>query len=163
VALSLPWLAPRVWLEYVTVLRNVSDVTGVQANVDLGSAVLLLGGPPGLAQAALYVGYALAVAAVLLSLRRDRELSYVVTLMASLLLSPLLWNHYLTNLLIPAAFLASRGRAWGLGLPLLGWLPNPLLPLVAVAGLLLPFLAPGRGPRAGLIRLAAGRRIRGVP
>ncbi|MEP7361094.1 MAG: hypothetical protein ABI744_05885, partial [Chloroflexota bacterium] len=44
---------------------------------------------------------------------------------------------------VPAAFLAARGRPWGLALPLLAWLPQPALPLVALAGLLLPFLAPG--------------------
>ena len=55
---------------------------------------------------ALFLSYAVAVGALLLSLRRDRELSYVVTLMATLLLSPLLWDHYLTNMIIPAAFLA---------------------------------------------------------
>ena len=101
---------------------------------------------------------------LLLSLRRDRELSYVVTVMATLLLAPLLWDHYLTNLLIPAAFLAARGRTWGLALPLLCWVPTlliglngdctgvaeGLLPLIALLGLLLPFAAPDRGEPAGL-------------
>ena len=156
VLLSLAWLRLDVWLQWLTVLRNVGDVTGVKANVDLGSAVLLLGGSAGLAQVALYAGYGIAAVAVLLSLRRDRELSYVVTLMATLLVSPLLWDHYLTNLLVPAAFLAARGRWWGLALPLLCWAPTLLVALVpstrpvaeallapiAVAGVLLPFLAP---------------------
>lgn len=162
VLVSLAWLRLDVWFEWLTVLRNVSDVTGVKANVDLGSAVLLLGGSAGLAQVALYAGYAVAVLAVLFSLRRDRELSYVVTLMATLLLSPLLWDHYLTNLLVPAAFLAARGRLWGLALPLLCWAPTLLVALVpatrpwaeallapiAVASVLLPFLAPGERTRA---------------
>ena len=142
---SLIWLRPEVWLQYPTVLGHVRDVMGVPNNLDLGSAVLLLGGSPRLAELALYAGYAVAIGAVLLSLRRHRELSYVVTLMATLILSPLLWDHYLINLLVPAAFLAARGRAWGLALPLLAWLPLPLLPLVAIAGMLLPFLA---GPPA---------------
>ena len=60
---------------------------------------------------------------------------------ATLLISPLLWSYYLVLLLLPSAFLASRGRVWALGLPLLGWLPEPLLPFVAIAGALLPFLA----------------------
>ena len=95
-------------------LRNVSNVTGVRSNVDLGSSVLLLGGPMWLAQVALYAGYVIAGLAVLFSLRRDRELSYVVTVMATLLLAPLLWDHYLTMLIIPAAFVASRGRPWAI-------------------------------------------------
>jgi hypothetical protein len=160
---SLMFLRPDVWLQWLTVLRNVSNVTGVKANVDLGSAVLMLGGSTTLAQVALYSGYAVAVGAILLSLRRDRELSYVVALMGSLLLQPLLWDHYLCNLLVAAAFLASRGRLWGLALPLLCWSPQVIallipemrahadgaLALVAVLGTLLPFLAPNRGERAG--------------
>lgn len=160
---SLIWLRPEVWLQYPTVLGNVRDLMGVPNNLDLGSAVLMIGGPPWLAQLALYSGYAIAAAAILLSLRRDRELSFVVTLMATLLLSPLLWDHYLTNLLIPAAFLASRSRWWGLCLPLLCWGPTLLVAFVpsakpfadallapmALAGLLLPFLAPDSGDRAG--------------
>jgi hypothetical protein len=171
---SFIWLRPEVWLQWLTVLRNVSNVTGVKANVDLGSAVLLLGGPAGLAQLALYAGYGVAVLAVLLSLRRDREVSYMVTLMASLLLSPLLWDHYLTNLLLPAALLASRGRWWGLALPLLCWTPHVIVVLmpetqghtdgalgvIALLGLLLPFTAPDVAERSGFfwgrLRGAAG-------
>ena len=70
------------------------------------------------------------IGALILSLRRDREISYAVTLMATLLLSPLLWDHYLTNLIVPAALLAARGRRLGVLLPLLGWLPLVLLPFV---------------------------------
>jgi hypothetical protein len=161
---SLVWLRPEVWLEYPTVLGNVRDVMGVPNNLDLGSAVLMLGGPVWLAQLALYAGCAVAMGAALLSLRRDRELSFVVTLMATLLLSPLLWDHYLTNLLIPAAFLAARGRTWGLALPLLCWAPQIItalipetrtyadgtLSLVALLGVLLPFLAHDAGEPAGV-------------
>ncbi len=161
---TLPFVGVDRWLEYITVLRNVSNVTGVRSNVDLGSSVLLLQGPAWAATLALYAGYALAAVAVLVSLRRDRELSYVVTVMSSLLLAPLLWDHYLTMLLLPAAFLASRGRPWALALPLLCWLPvmiavwlpqarpfaEAVLPYVAIVGLLLPFAARDRGEPAGL-------------
>lgn len=160
---TLPFIPLRLWFDYLTVLRNVSDVTGVFRNFDLGSSVLLLGGPAWAASLALYAGYAIAAVAMLFSLRRDRELSYVVTVMATILVAPLLWDHYLTMLLLPAAFLASRGRTWALFLPLLCWAPQLLamafpstrgvgevmLPLLALAGLLLPFVAPARGEPAG--------------
>jgi hypothetical protein len=119
----------------------VADVTGVPNNRDLGSTALQLGMDTTLASGALYAGYGIALLAVLLSLRRDPELSLVVTLEASLLLTPLLWDHYLCLLLIPAAFLAARGRRWGLVLPLLAWGPALAVPFIALAGLLLPFLA----------------------
>jgi hypothetical protein len=81
------------------------------------------------------------------SLRRDRELSFVVTLGATTLLSPLMWDHYLTMVLVPAAFLANRGRWWGLWLVMLCWLPQDLLVIVAYAAMLLPFAAPASGER----------------
>ena len=54
VAVTLPIVGLGGWFDYVTVLRNVSDVTGVRSNVDLGSAVLMFGGPSWLASAALF-------------------------------------------------------------------------------------------------------------
>jgi len=45
-------------------------------------------------------------------------------------------------LVLPAALLAARGRPWGLALPLLAWLPGPILPLVALGGCWAPLLAP---------------------
>jgi Glycosyltransferase family 87 len=169
VGLTLPFLALQRWFDWGTVLLNVSDVMGIPSNADAGSAVLLVGGRSWLGTLALIAGYVIAVVAVLWSLRRDRELSFVVTLMATLLLSPLLWSHYLTQLLVPAAFLAARGRWWGLLLPLLGWLPDPAVPLLALAGMLAPFLAPDRGPRSTSIldvvasRLGRGRLASNLP
>jgi hypothetical protein len=67
--------------------------------------------------------------------------AFVVTTTASVLTAPFLHPHYLVMLLLPAALLADRGRYWGLVLPLLGWLPSELLPLVVlgtVVILLLP-------------------------
>jgi hypothetical protein len=148
VAASLPFVGLDPWLQYATVLRHVSNVMGVPRNLDLGSTALALGVIPEVSNVFLIGGYALAIVAILLGLRRDREIGYVVTLMATLLLSPLLWDHYLTNLIVPAALLASRGRRFAVLLPLLGWLPLAFLPLVTILGMLLPFLAPDRGAKA---------------
>jgi len=123
-------------------VRNLSGLTGVARNVDLGSAALLLGLPPAVAQVALFAGYALGVLAIALGLRRDRDVGFVMTVMASLLLAPLLWVHYLVALLLPAALLAARGHPWAVLLPLLGWLPEAFLPLAVVVGTFLPLVAP---------------------
>jgi hypothetical protein len=90
---SLPFVGLGSWFDYVTLLRNLTGLTGVPANVDLASAALSLGLPDWAVTGALFVGYALAAVAVVLSLRRDTELSFIVTISASLLLSPLLWDH----------------------------------------------------------------------
>lgn len=148
-SVGIPHVSPPLlhsWEDYVTVLRNVYDVTGVDNNLDLGSTVLNYGLPVVAALAALYGGYVLAAVAVVWSLRYDRELSFMVTVGATMLLAPLLWDHYLAILVLPAAFLAQRGRPWGLGLPLLAWLPNEFLPFLAIAATVLPFLAPPAVP-----------------
>lgn len=149
---TLPLVGEQGYRDFFRVLGHVSDVTGVPNNLDLGSTVLRLGLGPTVASAALFIGYVVGVGAMLVTLRRDREVGYVVTIGATMLLAPLLWDHYLASLIVPAAFLAERGRPWGIGLPLLTWLPPPLLPLVVVAATVLPLMALERrqpSPRAG--------------
>ena len=84
---SLPFIGLDPWLQFVTVLRNISDVNGVLRNLGLGSTALSLGLSEPVANLALIGGYVLALGAILLSLRRDREIGFSVTLMATLLLS----------------------------------------------------------------------------
>jgi hypothetical protein len=145
VLLSLPFVGIESYQHYFTVLRNVYDVTGQDNNRDVGSLVLRVGGGPLLASVALYAGFAVAVGAMLLSLRYDRQTGFMVTIGATLLLSPLLWDHYLTTLLLTGAFLAQRGQWWGLGLPLAAWITGPMTPLLSLGATLLPFLV--RRPR----------------
>jgi alpha-1,2-mannosyltransferase len=150
---TIPLVGIEAYGDYLTMLRNVSGVTGARGNLDLGSTALRLGADgaaPGLAYLA---GAAVGVLAILLGLRRDREVGFMVTLGASLLLSPLLWDHYLAMLVLPAAFLAQRGRPWAILLPLATWLPHELLGVVAVAATLLPFLARDDGAAAREITL----------
>jgi Glycosyltransferase family 87 len=157
VLLSLPLVGLRSWWDYLTVLRNLSGLENLSRNLALGPVVGRLGMADWVATIAQFAGYGIAAGAVVLSLRRDRELSFVVTLGATLLISPLLWDHYLTNLLVPAAFLANRGRWPALFLPLLCWLPQDLLPVVALVATLLPFAAPDQGEPAGPL---AGRIVK---
>ncbi len=131
--------------DYLTVLRNLSDVTGVDFNWDLGSVVRSFGAGDTLSALALVAGFALAVVAIVTSLRRDREVGFMVTVVASLLLSPLLWDHYLSMLVLPAAFLASRGRPWalpapGVVAPGLDDVVGISLPVIVLAAVFLPFL-----------------------
>jgi hypothetical protein len=154
VLVSLPIVGLASYQDYIKVLGNVYDVTGQDNNMDVGSVVLRAGGGPLLASIALYAGFAVGIGAMLLSLRSDRQTGFMVTIGATLLLSPLLWDHYLTTLLLTGAFLAHRGRWWGLGLPLLAWISGPMTPILALAATLLPFLvrrpAEGRAvPHAG--------------
>jgi hypothetical protein len=146
IALSLPFVGIGGYFDYLTVLGNLSGLTGEENNLDLSSWAVSMGADEAVARVALYLSYALGIAAIGLSLLRDREVGFIVTATASLLLMPLLWDHYLTMLMLPAALLAARGRPWGLALPLLSWLPPVALPFVVIAGVWLPFLAREREP-----------------
>jgi hypothetical protein len=73
--------------------------------------------------------------------RRDPATGFIVGVVASQLLSPLLWDHYAMLLLLPVALLLQRRQWWAAAIPLVTWLPNDVLyPLVFAAGLLGPVL-----------------------
>ena len=146
IALSLPFVGLGGYFDYLTVLGNLSGLTGEENNLDLSSWAVAMGADESVARLALLLSYGLGLAAMLLSLRRDREIGFIVTTTATLLLMPLLWDHYLAMLMLPAALLAIRGRPWGLVLPLLSWLPAVALPFVVLAGVWLPFAARDREP-----------------
>lgn len=164
IALTIPLVGVRGYEDYLRVLRNVADVTGVPNNLDLGSTVLRLGAGPVSATVALFAGYAIGIGAMFVALRRrDRELGYVVTLGASLLLAPLLWDHYLVSLIVPAAFLAQRGRTWGLILPLATWATQPVFPFVVIASTVLPLFARPTRPDAVARSADDAKRREAVP
>jgi hypothetical protein len=132
IALSLPIVGVSTYLDYVTILRGLPDISTGPHNLSLKSTALALGAPGSLAALLVPVGYVVGLVAVLFAARRrDRDVAFVVTATATLLVAPFIHPHYLVLLLLPAALLVERGRAWALALPLLGWLPDPVLPLIA--------------------------------
>lgn len=143
---SLPIVGVDGYRDYLALLGNVSDTGDLEQNRHLTVLALELGVPEDRLWLVLVPVWAAALVAMALSTRRDREVGYMVTAGAALLLAPLMWDHYLSMLLLPAAFLFERGRRWAIVLPLLSWLPPPLTPLAPVAALLLPFLARSAEP-----------------
>ncbi len=150
VVLTLPLVGLNPWLDWVTLLRNLGDDMSLASNHALGAAVLQLGFPSQVAVLFQVAGYVMAAVAIVASLRRDRQISYAVTLTASLLLSPLMWVHYLTLLIVPAALAGARGRPLALLLPLVGWLPLVVTPFAIAAMMWIPFSLPDRGEDAAL-------------
>jgi hypothetical protein len=141
--LTLPVVGVNAWLEYLGIVRGLHDVNSGPQNLSLATTANALG-IPGPAAVWLLLGIAIAVAAtVFAARRRDAGTAIVVSLAATILFFPFFHPHYLVQLLIPAGFLVGRGQWWGLALPLLGWAPGELTPLVAIAGATLP-LVPAR-------------------
>ncbi len=138
------------WVSYVRLLGNLRGAGTASSDVGLASLAQRAGLPDPIPTLLFATGALLALAAVVVASRRDPEAGLVAAVTATLLVVPLLWPHYLVLLVLPGALLAARGRAWGLALPLLAWLPGPILPLVALAGCWAPVVtAVQAGPSSG--------------
>jgi alpha-1,2-mannosyltransferase len=132
------------WSDFLTLVRTVSDPITTPQNLTPGAVFNQLGMP---ADTAAFVQIASTVLVLLLVLAAIRwatdEASYLATVIATQLVSPILWNHYATLLLLPVAYLLAAGRWWALAIPLVtAW------PLVGVT-------PPGAYPLMFLITLVA--------
>jgi hypothetical protein len=145
ILVSIPMVGVGTYLDYVTILRDLPDISTGEHNLSLRSTASRLGLSGVLLTALTLIGYAAGLAAVVFAgLRRDRDIAFVVTAVATLMVTPFIHPHYLVLLLLPAALLMQRGQTWAILIPLLGWLPGILLPLVApaIVGILLILPSP---------------------
>jgi hypothetical protein len=140
IVITLPFVGIDGYRDYLAVMGNLNVPAGLSENRDLGGTAMALGASDEIVNVVRLSSIIGAVGAVLLGLRRDRETSFMITLAASLLMVPLLWDHYLATLVIPAAFLAQRLRPMAILLPLLSWLPF-LSAFLVILTLLLLFLS----------------------
>ncbi len=144
---------PGAWADYVALLRKVSSPVTTPHNFTPGAIAYQAGASEALATAIQWLSVlAVGLVTVFAWLRRDDETSYVVTVVASQLLSPLLWDHYAVVLLIPVALLLERRQWWASAIPLATWGPVWVYPVVFFATLA-GSVATGR----------AGRRARRPP
>lgn len=142
VVIGLPVVGISSYAEYLAILRGLPDISTGLHNLSLKSTTIEVGLPDTIVALALPLGYVLGVVAVIFAAsRRDASTAFVVTAIATMLVSPFIHPHYLVLLLLPAALLADRGHWWGLGLPLLGWLPDIYLPMVAPLAICLVLVA----------------------
>ena len=131
------------WTDYLTVLRNVSDPIATPHNFTPGAVVYQLGMPSGVAAAVQVLSSVAALGLVVLTaLRAPAACSYLLTVTASQLLSPVLWDHYAMLLLLPVAYLLERRQWWAaivplaLGIVVIGVTPAAAYPIAFWATLL---------------------------
>jgi alpha-1,2-mannosyltransferase len=148
------------WPDFWQLLRTVSDPITTEHNFTPGAVAYQLGAPAGTAaavQALSTLGVLVAfVAAIRLA---TDEASYLVAVVASQLVSPIVWDHYAMLLLLPVAYLLARGCWWALAIPLVtawplaGITPSIAYPIVLwvtlVATLVVGRLELIRQPSAG--------------
>lgn len=150
VAVSVPIIGFDTYAEYVTILRSLPDLSTGAHNLSLRTVAIESGLPGGIAAIVGPVGWLAGAAAVVFAAaRRDRDTAFVVSALATLVVTPFIHPHYLVLLLLPAALLAERGAPWALALPLLGWMPDPVLPLVGPLAIVLVLLVQPRTSTAG--------------
>jgi hypothetical protein len=116
------------WADFITLVRRVSDPITTAHNFTPGAIAYQLGLGAEAASLVQLVSTVLALVAVVVAARRSAsESSYLVALIASQLLSPILWDHYAMLLLLPVAYLLAAGRWWALAIPLVTSVPLVLV------------------------------------
>ena len=138
---------------YPDLLERLSDIQSERSYSIVGMAATLgLGEGVGRALT-LAVGLGLLVACVLFARRSDDARSFTCAIAATLVLSPIVWLHYLVVLLVPMAIFRPRFSALWL-LPILLWIsPRPgyadgyqtFMPAIVATILLVALLARPQG------------------
>ena len=135
------------WFDYPALLGRVSSPITTPHNFTPGAVAWQAGVPAGLAgviQAGATLGALVAV--VIAARAATSEASYLVAVVASQLISPLLWDHYAMLLLLPVAWLLERGQWWALAVPLatsillIGLAPPVVYPIVFAVCLVAPIV-----------------------
>ena len=140
----------QAWTDFLELARRLTDPITTPHNLTIGALAYRAGVAPDVASVLQWLAMALAAGAfVVASLRSPAVPAYLVTVVASQLLSPILWDHYAMLLLLPAAWLIERGHWWGVLIPLVtsvvfvGAIPDviyavafwgTMIGLIAVAG-----------------------------
>ena len=157
-ALAVWFFGPEVWSDYVMLLGRVSAPVTTPHNFTPGALAFQGGVPENVATLIQLLSMISVVALVFVAFAKaSSEVSYVTTVVASQLLSPVLWDHYAIILLIPVAWLLQRGYWWAVAIPLLTSIPSILVAPTAVY--LVVFAAGLIGP-AFLDMVERGDRLR---
>jgi alpha-1,2-mannosyltransferase len=108
----------RDWAGMLTLLRSLTDAVTVPTNLALGATLHTLGMDAGLAGAIQTVNTgAVFVLVVAGALWLPRVPGFLVAIVATQLISPILWSHYALVLLLPVAWLLDRRQWWAVIIP----------------------------------------------
>lgn len=117
--LSTALAGPGAWTDFLTLIRTVSDPIRTEHNFTPGAIAFTMGVTAELAGSIQLISTVAVVVILLASIRwATDEASYLVAVIASQLVSPILWDHYAVLLLLPVAYLLAAGRWWAAVIPL---------------------------------------------
>lgn len=146
------------WFDYPSLLGRVASPLTTPHNFTPGAIAFQAGASTDVASLVQAASIVLALVAVVVATRvSSAEASYLVAVVASQLLSPLLWDHYAMLLLLPVAWLLERRQWWAVVIPLatsvlvVGVVPSAVYPVVFGLCLAAPIVvgAAGRRPADG--------------
>jgi hypothetical protein len=150
------------WFDYPSLLGRVASPLTTPHNFTPGAIAFQAGVPVAIAGAIQVLATGVALVAVVVATRSgSAEMSYLVAIVASQLISPLLWDHYAMLLLLPVAWLLERRQWWAVAIPLatsipvVGVVPSAVYPVVFAVCLLAPIAVEAMRPRDG--RTSLGR------
>jgi hypothetical protein len=110
---------PSAWSDFLLLISRVSDPITTPHNFTPGAVLYQMGVSREAASAIQWLSTGLAlVMFVIAALRLSAVPSYLVAVIVSQLLSPILWDHYAMLLLLPVAWLMDRGHWWAALIPL---------------------------------------------
>ena len=124
------------WTDFLALITRVSDPITTPHNFTPGAVAYQLGVSRDAAVVVQWISTAAAALALVgAALRLGAVPSYLVAVIASQLVSPIVWDHYALLLLLPVAWLLDQGRPWAvvfvLATPvfLVGAVPSWIYPL----------------------------------
>jgi alpha-1,2-mannosyltransferase len=111
-------VGPGAWADFVTLTLRVGNATTSSQNFSPGTTAYFMGAPLVTAQV-IQLAWTVAVLALVVVAARvaTSESSYLVTVVASQVVSPILWDHYALVLLLPVAWLLQRRQWWAVVIP----------------------------------------------
>ncbi len=154
------------WTDFVRLMSGLDDPLVQPANFSPGTIAYFLGVARPLAGVLQYgLAFAVVVLGIWLQRTGTKESSYLLAVLATQLVSPILWDHYALILVLPVAWLLQRRQWWAVLIPLSqsAFLLNVAPPIVWLAGW---FACVGAlvviGRREERVRLAGGT-VAGAP
>ena len=110
---------PSSWVDQATLLARVSKPIDTPHNMTPGRVAFELGLGVALAWVIQVANWVLVGVVIVVAIFRCRPVaSYMAVVVATQLVSPILWDHYALLLLLPVAWLLSLGRRWAVLIPL---------------------------------------------
>jgi Glycosyltransferase family 87 len=129
---------PAIWLDYVALLGRINKPITTPQNLAAGAIAYRAGASLEFATVIQWASVAATLAVTVFAwLRRDAVTGFIVGVVATQLVGPVLWSHYAMLLLLPVGLLLQRRQWWAVAIPLVTWLPTEIAYPAAFAAALI--------------------------